>query len=72
MTELLERAFQLASQLPEDEQNAIAAQLIEEIEIEARWDASFARSHSFLEQMADEALREHRAGLTLPLDCDRE
>lgn len=72
MTELLQRAFQLASQLSDDEQNAIAAQLIEEIEIEARWDASFAHSLDFLEQMADEALREHRAGLTMPLDCDRK
>jgi hypothetical protein len=72
VTELLQRAFHLVSQLPTEEQDAIAAQLIEEIEIEVRWDASFARSHDILEQMADEAIREHRAGLTLPLDCDRE
>jgi hypothetical protein len=72
MTELLQRAFDLASQLPVEEQDAIAAQVIEDIESETRWDASFARSHDILEQMADEALQEHRAGLTLPLDCDRE
>jgi hypothetical protein len=70
VTELLKRAFELVSQLPIEEQDAIATQLIEEVEAEARWDASFARSHDFLEQMADEALREHRAGQTLPLDCD--
>jgi hypothetical protein len=72
MTELLQRAFELASRLPTEEQDAIASELIEEIESEARWDASFARSHDILERMADEALREHRAGLTLPLDCDHE
>jgi hypothetical protein len=72
VTELLQRAFQLASRLPAEEQDGIGAQLIAEIESEAGWDASFARSHDLLEQMADEALREHRAGLTLPLDCDRE
>ena len=72
MTELLQQAIALVSQLPAAAQDAIAAQLIEDVEHEARWDASFARSHDILEQMADEALREHRAGLTLPLDCDRE
>ena len=72
MTELLQRAFELASRLPVEEQDALAAQLIEEMEIEARWDESFARSHDLLAEMADEALREHRAGLTLPLECDPE
>ncbi|HEX6042753.1 hypothetical protein [Longimicrobium sp.] len=70
MTELLQRAFELASRLPVEKQDALASDLIEEIESEARWDAAFARSHHILERMADEALREHRAGLTLPLDCD--
>lgn len=70
MTELLQRAFELASRLPVDAQDALASGLIEDIESDARWDASFARSHAILERMADEALREHRAGSTLPPACD--
>jgi hypothetical protein len=72
MTELMERAIQLVSPLPVEEQDAIASQLIDELESEAGWNASFACSHDLLEQMADEALREHRAGLMLPLECDHE
>jgi hypothetical protein len=37
-------------------------------EWEKRWDELFARSHELLEEMADEALREDRAGQTLPVD----
>lgn len=72
MTELLQRAFELASRLPAKEQDALASGLIEDIESDARWDASFARSQDILERMADQALREHRAGLTLPPDCGSE
>lgn len=72
MTEMLQGAFEMASRLPALEQDALAAQLIEEIESEARWDAAFARSQDVLVRMAEAAMAEHRAGRTLPLVCDPE
>jgi hypothetical protein len=70
MGKLLEKAIAEASKLPEDEQEAIGAWLLAEIDSERRWDELFARPSQILERMADEALREHEAGLTQPLDPD--
>jgi hypothetical protein len=70
MTKALEKAFEAASRLPEQEQDELAAAILEELEADARWNASFARSQQALEQLADEALEEHRAGRTEPLDPD--
>ena len=70
MTELLERALAQLAKLPEQDQDAIAALILEEIEDERRWDESFARSADVLERLADEALAEYRAGKTKLLDPD--
>lgn len=72
MTQLLEKACNRLTELPELDQDAIASLILEEIEDEERWNASFARPESIalLSQMAAEALAEHRAGKTLPLDPD--
>jgi len=72
MTQLLERAFSEASKLPEKEQNAVAALLLEELASEKRWDEAFASSEQQLSSMAREALREFEAGQTLPMDADRD
>jgi hypothetical protein len=50
---------------------AFAAFMLAELESERRWDELFSRSQDFLAQMADEARREYRAGLTEPLDPDK-
>lgn len=42
------------------------------ISSERRWDEAFAASTDALAQLADEALAEHRAGQTEPLDLDDE
>ena len=70
MGKLLEKAIAEASKLPEDEQEAIGAWMLAEIDSERRWDELFARPSDILERMAEEALREHEAGLTQPLDPD--
>ena len=70
MTKLLKQAFDAASKLPEDEQNALAALILEEVEADSRWDEAFARSADKLEHLAAEALNEHRRGRTRPLDLD--
>jgi hypothetical protein len=64
MTQLMEQAFEKASGLPDEEQNAIASIILREIESEERWNALFAqqRSVDLLAQMADAALAEARAG----------
>ena len=72
MTELLERAFTEASKLPEKEQDAMAALLLEEISCEQRWDTAFAASQPQLAKMARAALREFEAGETRPMDADRD
>ena len=70
MTKLLQQAFEEASNLPPDEQDAFGAWMLEELRSEQRWQELFASSPDLLEKMADEALAEHRAGKTLPLDPD--
>jgi hypothetical protein len=71
MTQLLEKAFAEAAKLPEDEQNAFAAWMLEELNSERRWDEAFARSQDELSQLAAEALAEHRAGRARVLDVDK-
>lgn len=71
MTALLERAFQEAAKLPPEEQDVLANRLLAEIADEQRWDSLFAKSQDHLERLATEAMREHEAGLTEPLDPDR-
>jgi hypothetical protein len=68
MTELLEKAIEKLKTLKEAEQDAIAALILEEIEDEARWDESFAKSHDVLAHLAQAALAEDRAGKTHDLD----
>jgi hypothetical protein len=71
MTQSLERAFAELAKLPESEQDAIAAWLMEELESERSWSATFARSPDVLSQLADEALADLHEGRTEPPDPDR-
>lgn len=70
MTDLLKEAFDKAAQLPPEEQDALAALLLEEMASEKRWEEAFARSQDQLSKMAKEALTEFHEGKTLPLDED--
>ena len=54
--------------LPPEEQDVLAAILLEEIASEQRWSQSFARSEQALEALAAEALAEFRSGKTRSLD----
>ena len=73
MTQLLERAFAVASKLPGPEQDAFASLLLAELDSEQRWTAAFSSTQNQLAALADEALREFAAGQTQPmnLECDR-
>lgn len=70
MTEQLKQVFDMASALPPSEQDALAAILLEEIRSEARWQELFDQSGDILDRLAEQALKEHREGKTLPLDPD--
>ena len=70
MTKALKKAFEVASRLPDREQEELAATILEELAADERWEAAFAESQSVLKHLADEALREHRAGRTEALDPD--
>ena len=67
MTSLFQEAVQKALALPEDQQNALAAILLREIESERNWQESFARSPDVLDKLAEEALEEDRLGRTVDL-----
>ncbi|MBI2433666.1 MAG: hypothetical protein HYV26_12440 [Candidatus Hydrogenedentes bacterium] len=70
MTRTLKEAFNLAESLPEEEQEALAHFLIEEIEGERRWIALFAGSGDLLNNLVQEAKTEFSAGRTTPLEFD--
>jgi hypothetical protein len=57
MNALLDKAIAAIQKLPEAEQEAIAREVLERIEADARWDALFAdpRSKALLKRLADEA-----------------
>ena len=70
MTQLLEKAFKQAAQLPNKEQDEFARLMLAELASEQRWAELFARpeSEDLLERLADEALAAHRSEKTQPLD----
>lgn len=71
MTRLLEKAFEKASELPENEQDDFAAFILAELEAERPWEQAFNRSQDELTRLAKEALDEHRSGGTEELDPDQ-
>ncbi len=71
MTRALKKAFEEASRLPEQDQDALAATIIEELAGDERWEAAVAAEPGALERLDDDALAEHRAGRTRPLDPDK-
>ena len=71
MTKALQDVFREAEKLPEAEQEQLAAAIRAELEAETVWEGRLAASKEALEALADEALAEHRAGRTLPLDPDK-
>ncbi len=67
MIQQLEKALTKLSELPESEQECIAALILAEIEDEIQWDEQFSGSQDQLANLADEALAEFKLGKTQPL-----
>ena len=70
MNALLTKAFTAISQLPEAEQEAIAREMLERIESDARWDALFKdrRSEIVFREFVAEAEAAETAGTLLDFD----
>ncbi|CAN5253209.1 hypothetical protein BH10PLA2_BH10PLA2_32490 [soil metagenome] len=71
MTSLLERAFAEAAKRSVAEQELLASRLLAELAVEDEFDKAIARSTDKLARLADEALAEHRAGSSVPLDPEQ-
>jgi hypothetical protein len=67
MSRLLEKALERVGALPEDEQDAIASQILASLTDEEAWKARFAEKRDVIRRMAREALEEDAEGDTLPL-----
>lgn len=70
MTDLLKKAFDAASQLPKEEQDAVAEWLLAELASEEGWEARFAETQNALSVLARETLEEHRRGGTKTCWCN--
>ena len=70
MTSWLEESYNRIAQLPETEQDTIAALIFDELEEDAQWNRKFAASGDVLSRLAQIALTEYQAGKTLPFDPD--
>jgi hypothetical protein len=62
MTKLLDKVLQQAARLSAAEQDRIARLVLDEIEDEARWQATFAGSQSKLAELAAHAREDIAAG----------
>jgi len=72
MTKLLEKAFEVATKLPPEQQDALAAIVLDEISSERRWDEAFSKSQDVLSALAKEALKAHANGKSTPLNQDSD
>jgi hypothetical protein len=70
ITKALNKAFDEASRLPQQDQDRLAGAILEELALTQQWESTLSASREVLERLADEALAEHRAGGTKPLDPD--
>jgi len=68
MSALLEKALKQVVALPEDEQDAIASQILSSLADEDAWKKRLAGKRDVIRRMADEALEEDARGETRPLD----
>jgi hypothetical protein len=70
MTKLLAKAFSKASKLPNDLQDQLAQELMDEMQWESRLDVTFAKSQDKIDKLADKAAKEYKAGKTKPMGFD--
>jgi hypothetical protein len=62
MTQLLQKALAEVQKLPDPDQDAIAAMILDELADERRWEEAFARSQQQLGRLADRVRQDIRSG----------
>ena len=70
MTQLLQRALKQIEVLPDDEQDGIANLILCELEDDAKWHNSFARSSEKLAKLSAKVDDDIRAGRVSPIGID--
>jgi hypothetical protein len=68
MSTLLEKALEKVVTLPQEEQDAIASQILASLADEEAWKKRFAEKREVIRRMPREALEEDEQGGTLALD----
>jgi hypothetical protein len=68
MSTLLEKVLEQVVTLPQDEQDAIASQILASLADEDAWKKRFAEKRDVIRRMAREALEADKRGETIPLD----
>jgi len=68
MSTLLEKALEKVVELPQDEQDAIASQILASLADEEAWKKRFVGKRDVIRRMAREAIAEDERGETVPLD----
>jgi hypothetical protein len=68
MSTLLDKALEKVVVLPQDEQDAIASQILASLADEEAWKKRFAEKSDVIRRMAQEALDEDERGETIPLE----
>ena len=64
----MEEALRRIEALSQQEQDAVASQILETLNDEEAWARSFRENPEKLRALAKQAIEEHRRGETLPLD----
>lgn len=70
MTTLLSKALKRIETLPQEIQDEIAEQLLEDVENELQWQKTLARPQTKLGKLAEKALQESTAGKTKKMGFD--
>ena len=70
MTHLLQHAIAELQKLPDSEQDAMAAVILEEIADEEQWQSAFANSQDELSRVAEKVREDIRQGRVLDLGID--
>lgn len=72
MTKLLAEVFEKVSRLPESLQDQLARDLLDELAWESRWEGALAESRSKVDQLAEKAVAEYKAGRTKESGFDEQ
>jgi hypothetical protein len=70
MATLKDRVLEEIAKLPEDAQDAVWMQILEDIESERRWDEAFENSQDKLSNLASRVRANIEAGKRRPLELD--